>query len=93
VQDVISSQISELQKAHQGLSAITENEREITVSGSLSFEASADDLETITASFDIELIIPANYPSELPRVYETSGKIDEEYEHVFEDKKLCLAVR
>lgn len=92
MRDGVSSQIAELQEAHQGLLSISEYDGETKVSGSLSFEATADGLETITASFDIDLIIPADYPDGLPRVYEVSGKIDPEYEHVFEDKKLCLAV-
>ncbi|MES9999174.1 MAG: hypothetical protein ABW125_07210 [Candidatus Thiodiazotropha lotti] len=92
MQEEISNQITELQNTHQGLSNVTEKDDEIIVSGSLAFEASADGFETITSAFDIELIIPFDYPKSLPRAYETSGEIAREYEHVFDDKKLCLAV-
>ena len=92
MQEEISNQITELQNTHQGLSHVTEKDGEIIVSGSLPFEASADGFETITSAFDIELIIPFDYPKNLPRAYEASGEIACEYEHVFDDKKLCLAV-
>lgn len=85
-------QIAELRQVHKGLIAITEKEHEILLSGSLPFEATADELGPITDSFDIEVIIPDVYPEVLPRVRETGGKIESIYEHVYEDGTLCLAV-
>lgn len=58
----------------------------------MSFEALADGHVSITASFEIELLIPSLYPGSLPRVRETGGKIDGNYEHVNTDGTLCLAV-
>jgi hypothetical protein len=92
VSDELADQISELQQVHKGLTEIAETENETVLSGSLPFEVSADGHSPITDSFDVELIIPDVYPRRLPRVRETAGKIDGNYEHVYDNGTLCLAV-
>lgn len=88
----LDEQIAELRQVHKGLTEIMEKEHAILLSGSLPFDASADGLDPITDSFDIELIIPDLYPEILPQVREIGGKIDSTYEHVYPDGMLCLAV-
>lgn len=85
-------QIVELSGVHKGLINIVERDAETIVSGTLPFEASADGLETIRQSFEIELIIPHGFPDTLPRVKEMGGRIETDYEHRNPGGTLCLAV-
>lgn len=88
----LAAQIAELRALHSSLTEIDEREHETAVSGELPFEASHDGHAEIADSFEIELLIPKAYPRMLPRVRETGEKIDDDYEHVYEDGTLCLAV-
>jgi hypothetical protein len=92
VREDLWQQLVELTSVHKGLTNVVEHNHETVVSGALPFEASADELETITESFEIELIIPHNFPDTLPRVKETGGRIGVEYEHRNPSGTLCLAV-
>lgn len=85
-------QIVELTGVHKGLANVIEHDAETIVSGALPFEASADGLETITESFEIELTIPRDFPETLPRVKETGDRIGTDYEHRNPSGTLCLAV-
>ena len=88
----LAAQITELQTVHGGLSEIEEREDETAVGGALSFEASHDGLATIADTFEIELLIPEWYPDRLPRVRETGARVAGDYDHVYTDGGLCLAV-
>ncbi len=88
----LRQQIIELADVHKGLTNIVEHDTETIVSGTLPFEASADGLETIRESFEIELIIPHGFPDTLPRVKEIGGRIVADYEHRYPGGTLCLAV-
>ena len=92
MKEELAVQIAELNRVHKGLSQIAEKDRETVLSGPLSFEASADGCEPITDTFEIDMVIPELYPNSLPRVRETSDRIDSSYEHVFLNGTLCLAV-
>lgn len=88
----LRQQLVELTGVHKGLATIVEHDIETIVSGMLPFEASADGLETIKESFEIELLIPHDFPDTLPRVKETGFRIEEDYDHRNPDGTLCLAV-
>lgn len=88
----LRQQIIELSDVHRGLTNIVERDAETIVSGTLPFEASADGLETIRESFEIELIVPHSFPDALPRVKEIGGRIVADYEHRNPGGTLCLAV-
>jgi len=88
----IKAQIVELTSVHNDLSNIVERDNETIVSGTLAFEASADELETISESFDISLMIPHAFPDMLPKVIETGGRIGHKYTHLNPDGTLCLAI-
>ena len=92
VTEDLRKQIVELSGVHKGLTDVVEHDAETLLSGTLDFEASADELETITASFDIELTIPHVLPDRLPRAKEVGGRIGTDYEHLNPDGTLCLAV-
>lgn len=92
VTEDLRKQIVELTGVHKGLTDVVERHAETLLSGTLVFEASADGLETITASFDIELTIPHVFPDRLPRAKEVGGRIETDYEHLNPDRSLCLAI-
>ena len=88
----LRQQIIELTGVHKGLTNVVEYDIETVLSGALPFEASADGLETITESFEIELIVPSDFPQTLPRAKETGGRIEIDYDHCNPGGTLCLAV-
>lgn len=88
----LRQQIIELSGVHKGLTNIVERDAETIVLGMLPFEASADGLETIRESFEIELTIPHGFPDTLPRVKEIGGRIVPDYDHRNPGGTLCLAV-
>lgn len=88
----LRQQMAELTGVHKGLTNVVERDAETILSGMLPFEASADGLEAITESFEIELTIPRDFPAMLPRVRETGGRIGTEYDHRNPSGTLCLAV-
>lgn len=92
IDDELRRQIDDLTSVHKGLVSVEEHGAEIVVSGALPFEASVDEMETITETFDIELVIPRDFPDALPEVKESSGRIGKDYEHRNADGTLCLAV-
>jgi hypothetical protein len=91
---VLRRQIDELIAIHKGLSKIVENNDGIVVSGLLRFEASAEGLEIVAETFEIELIIPRDFPSSLPQVCEKEnvGRIAADYHHLNSDGTFCLAL-
>ena len=88
----LRQQLAELRDVHKGMTHVVEQDTETFLSGALHFEASADGMETISASFDIELTIPHLFPDRLPRAKEISGRIGTGYGHLNPDGTLCLAV-
>ena len=88
----LRKQVAELNGVHKGLKLVVEDEAGTFLCGTLDFEASADGLETISASFDIKLTIPREFPDRLPSVKEIGGGIGTDYEHINPDGTLCLAV-
>lgn len=45
----------------------------------------------MTGKFEMEIIVPRDYPLALPTVMEISQKIDEKYPHKYINNQLCLA--
>lgn len=88
----IQRHLAELTSVHKGLVDIVEHDYKTVVSGSLPFEASTDGMETISELFDIELTISHDFPETLPRVREIGGRIGTDYNHIYQDGTLCLAV-
>ena len=86
------AEIAELRSEYEGLTRLREREDGLVVSGPLPFEASSEGRELIADTFEIDLTVPRDYPTALPWVSETSGRICEAYDHVFTNGKLCLAV-
>ena len=90
--EFMETQIADLTAVHKGLMEIAQHETEMVLAGTVPFIASYDGLETISATFDIELTIPSDFPEKLPRVKETGGQISADYDHLDPGGTLCLAV-
>ena len=88
----LREQLAELTGVYTGLRRVVDGDVHILVSGSLRFEASADGLETIAESFDIELSVPHAFPDSSPQAKEIGGRIGADYDHLNPDGTLCLAV-
>ena len=88
----IRQQLAELSGIHKGMTHVVEHDAETLLSGRLDFDASADGLESISESFDVELTIPHTFPNRLPCAKEVGGRIRSDYEHLNPDGTLCLAV-
>jgi hypothetical protein len=63
-----------------------------SLTGALSFSASVEGKETITASYEIAIFLPFRYPDELPKVFLKGHELDERFEHINPDGSFCLAV-
>ena len=52
-----------------------------------------DEYENVVmkGGYEIEIMIPHNYPKALPIVKEIGGKIPTSYSHMYRDRSLCLA--
>ena len=88
----LQKHIAELTAAYPGLAVVRQLQAETVLAGSVAFDASPDDMEAISASFEIELTVPHAFPNQLPRATETGGRIRAAYAHVFADGTLCLGV-
>jgi len=57
--------------------------------GTLAFSADAKGLERIDDAYEVEIIVPPDFPRELPLVKETAGRIPKDF-HTNDDGSLCL---
>ena len=92
MREELRKQITELTSVHKGLRHVIDDDVHTLLSGALNFEASANGLETISDSFDIELSVPHAFPDSSPQAREIGGRIGADYEHLNPDDTLCLAV-
>ena len=89
----LSTEIAELLAVHKGLKMTQQNgSGEVALKGTLLFVAKPKRFASITISFEVSMCITGKYPDDLPRITETGGKIDNDYEHVFTNGTLCLGV-
>ena len=85
----LQQEIKALQAAYEELQVQSEQE----ISGWLTFNRTHKiDSPAIEDTFEIKLLIPKDYPLNLPMVFEVSQKIEPEYEHINSDRSFCLAV-
>ncbi len=88
----LQRQMAELTDVHKHLATVITDAAGTIVAGALPFDASADGLEVISESFEIELGVPNDFPESLPRVRETGGRIEADYKHRNPTGTLCLGV-
>jgi len=81
--------ISEVLNRFESLRLVPSKDGGILLRGGIDFTASASGCTTVTDSYQISLRIPDAYPSELPVVHETGGRIPTDF-HKLERNALCL---
>ena len=88
----LAGQIRELHNEYGVLSVEREKGGHTRLYASLCFHAFFEGFETVEDTFNIKLLVPQNYPESLPRVWETEGRITSAYQHVYNDRSLCLGI-
>lgn len=81
--------IPEVLDRFENLRLVPSKDDGIVVRGVIGFTAGAHGCRTITDSYEISLRVPDAYPSELPVVHETGGRIATDF-HKLEGNALCL---
>ena len=84
--------IAELLKACTGFRREAGQQGEVVLAGPYVLDATYNGVR-LAEDFDLQLVVPGDYPASLPKVRETSGIIDSGYEHLYLDGTLCLGVR
>lgn len=82
-------QVDEALAAYPGLRIVPSLNGHLTVRGVLDFRAKARQGEEISDSYIVELRIRSGFPTDLPDVWETGGRVAADY-HTLEDGQLCL---
>lgn len=94
--DVVTSgpemAIADLLKAHAGFKREAGQRGEVVLTGPYALDATYNGVR-LAENFDLQLVVPGDYPASLPEVRETSGIIDPGYEHLYLDGSFCLGVR
>ena len=89
--DLILNHISELQGKYPGLKLLlSDDSRAFVVRGNLAFFAQYDGM-SIEDDYEVEIIIPKDYPATPPKAKEIGGKIPKNF-HLNNDGTLCLGV-
>ena len=81
--------ISEAINRFANLRLVPSRDGDVVLRGVIDFTASANGCRTVSDSYEINLRIPNAYPSELPIVHETGGRIPKDF-HKLEGNALCL---
>ncbi len=81
--------LDDLLLAYPGLRLCPVVNGDLRLAGTLSFSAEAKGLERIDDEFEVDLLVPASFPLELPLVKESAGRIPNDF-HTNHDGSLCL---
>ena len=84
--------IAELLEARTGFRREAGQQGEAVLAGPYVLDATYNGVR-LAEDFDLQLVVPDDYPAVLPKVKETSGQNDPGYEHLYLDGTLCLGVR
>lgn len=84
--------IAELLEACTGFKREAGQQGEVVLAGPYALDATYNGVR-LAEDFDLQLVVPSDYPASLPKVRGTSGIIDPGYEHLYLDGTLCLGVR
>lgn len=88
-QDLLLEQAQEVTGAHPGLHLDSRDDG-IVLSGLYVLDGIYGDV-LYYDEFELEILIPWNYPIDLPEVKETAGRVvRSKYEHIFQGDNLCL---
>lgn len=75
--------------AHRDLSIVPGDDDALHIAGPLRTAVAGPDGRVVQLDYSIEIVVPPGHPRELPRVRETSGRIERGF-HRIEDDFLCL---
>jgi hypothetical protein len=81
--------IGELLQVYKGLELRPISNGFVQIEGALSFSAVANGLEKIDDSYQICLTVPLEFPSRIPSIRETAGRIPKDF-HTMPNGSLCL---
>ena len=89
---IVVIQYEELAEWRPDFTLTSNEDGSFLIAGDLSFSAEWDGI-TIADTFALEITVPSDYPSEIPIVIETGGRIPRDREfHAHPDGPLCLDV-
>ena len=83
------AQMQQIQISQPGLSGC-ESSDGFQITGTFVLNHVANDVP-LYEEYLITIKVPSDFPTGFPMVWETSGLISEEFDHVYPDKHLCLA--
>ena len=89
--DLLQEQIAEVQQEFPGLILESPYDDCYVVRGILSFDGQYEDKKA-GGNYDIEIIIPNNYPKSVPVTRSIDGKVPESFHTYPKDKTFCLGV-
>ena len=88
---LIMEQCRELTHKYINLTVEVFSDESVVVSGDFLMQGEYKNIP-LADNYSIRMIIPSNYPDELPTVYDESNKIPAEFEHKYSDCSLCLGI-
>lgn len=88
IENLIKSEFEVFSKSYPGFILIKNEDGSYTLKGNLTFEADYED-ETIADTFGIEILIPNGYPDLEPTLFETGGRLPDDY-HMYKEGFRCL---
>ncbi|CAG0975569.1 hypothetical protein BURK2_01551 [Burkholderiales bacterium] len=89
VEQTVTDQMIEVQAQHPNLELLREPSGVLRVRGTIGFSIDHDS-RTIDDTYDVDLEIPDDYPASPPIVYETGGKIPDDFGHFMDAGNFCL---
>jgi len=89
-QHIVEQQFEVLVESYPGLELTKNEDGSFLISGDFTFSAEYGE-EEIADEFAIEVLIPEEYPKEIPEVRETGGRIPNDF-HMNPSGSLCLGV-
>lgn len=87
---LVRAQALHVTSKYEGLEFVEEDNGSFLLKGVLAFEGEYEGL-VVADAFDIEMLIPSNYPKALPVVRETGYRIPRQFHINLDDNTLCLA--
>lgn len=76
---------------YPGMAVVPSRQAGLELHGTLAFRATAANRPEITDRYELTILVPTAYPSALPKVIETGGRIPRDgHHHINPDDTLCL---
>lgn len=82
-------EISRVLARYEHLRLLPSKDGAVNLRGAIEFSASASGCSTVTDRYEISVHVPEVYPTELPVVHETNGRIPADF-HKLQKNALCL---